>query len=164
MTAKIAAIHKKKGPALVSHVTFLHRPYLILRVYRACFFFGLLLLGTNLLGCRLTDSGSNPIANLAVPKPVRLNGQVKAIADVHNHPLPEHPIYLQGKVQQQVPLLDGWVYQLQDETGLIWIVTQTNQPALGDEILIKGQVRQENIRVVNEDLGERYIEEIEQIE
>ncbi|NJN03850.1 MAG: hypothetical protein HC816_15995 [Leptolyngbyaceae cyanobacterium RM1_1_2] len=163
MTAKIAAI-PKKGPALVSHVFFLHRPDSILRAYRACFFWSLLLLLPNLLGCSPAGDSSNPIADLAVPAPVRLVGQVQAIADIHKQPLlPQNPVYLRGKVQQQVPLLDGWVYQIQDDTGLIWIVTQAEQPTLGDEILVKGQVQQENISIGDEDIGERYIQEIEQI-
>ncbi|WP_346292816.1 hypothetical protein [Sphaerothrix gracilis] len=161
MTAKIAAI-SKKGPALVSHVTFRHRPYSILRAYRVCLALGLGVLLAGVSGCGLAGD-SNPIADLSVPAPMRLTGRIEAIADIHNQPLSGDPVYLRGKVQQHVPLLDGWIYQLQDETGLVWIVTQAEKPALGAEITVKGQVRQENIQIVDQTSDERYIEEIEQI-
>jgi len=72
-------------------------------------------------------------------------------------------VYLRGTVHQQVPLLTGQVYQLQDETGMVWVLTQ-DTVALGDMLLIQGQVRYEPIPLGGKEFGEIYVEEQQQID
>ena len=73
-------------------------------------------------------------------------------------------VYLQGKVAKQIPLLERQVYQLQDSTGTIWVLTNQTSIQQGDEVLVKGKVRYESIPLAGKDFGELYIEEQEQLE
>ena len=50
-------------------------------------------------------------------------------------------------------------YEIQDQTGTIWIVTQKDAPKSGKAVLVKGKVRYQQIPVGSQDLGEIYIEE-----
>lgn len=73
-------------------------------------------------------------------------------------------IYLQGKVTQKAPFLGTNAYQLQDDTGLIWILTKAPLPQLGEEISVKGIVRFQSIKIPQlsgKDVGEVYLEETE---
>lgn len=76
----------------------------------------------------------------------------------------EATVYLRGKVAKQVPLVDWWVYQLQDETGTIWVLTNQTGIQQGDEVVVKGKVRYQSIPLVGKDFGEVYVEEQQQIE
>lgn len=76
----------------------------------------------------------------------------------------EATVYLQGKVVKQVPLLERRVYQLQDLTGTIWILTNQTDLQLEDKVLIKGNVRYQNIPLAGKDFGEVYVEEQQQLE
>ena len=75
----------------------------------------------------------------------------------------EATVYLQGKVAHLVPLLEQRVYQLQDSTGTIWVLTNQTSIQQGDEVLVKGKVRYQSIPVVGKDFGEVYVEEQQQL-
>lgn len=73
-------------------------------------------------------------------------------------------VYLQGKVTHRVPLLDWQMYQLQDASGKIWVLTNQKDLQLYDKVLIKGNVRYQSIPLAGKDLGEVYVQEQQQIE
>ena len=73
-------------------------------------------------------------------------------------------VYLQGKVAHLVPLLKQRVYQLQDSTGKIWVLTNQSVIQQGDEVLVKGKVRYQSIPLAGKDFGEVYLEETEQLQ
>lgn len=72
-------------------------------------------------------------------------------------------VYLKGQVIDRVPLIKAQVYQLQDSTGKIWVLTDKATPKVGDRVYIKGQVRYDKISIDGQDFGEAYIEEQEQL-
>ena len=72
-------------------------------------------------------------------------------------------VYLKGQVEEKVPLLAKGAYALKDSTGTIWVQSEQNLPDQGDIVLIKGQIQYKPIPVGKQDLGERYIGEIEQL-
>ncbi|NET36854.1 MAG: hypothetical protein F6K19_33315 [Cyanothece sp. SIO1E1] len=74
----------------------------------------------------------------------------------------DNTVYLQGRIIQQVPLLDSTVYQLEDGTGKIWALSQTSNLLPGDEVLLKGTLRFEEIPLADQGLGEIYLEVLEQ--
>ena len=125
-----------------------------------------LLVIVGILGCSAVGETSSPLLELKMPQPIaRIISRITPIKDIHTQSAPpDHSLYLRGRVQQSVPLLNGWIYQLQDDTGKIWVVTENSAPATGEEILIRGLARYEPILVAEEDLGEHYIEEQEQIQ
>jgi len=69
---------------------------------------------------------------------------ISTVQDVQAHPHRNwltSTVQLQGTVGDRVPLIDAQVYQLQDPTGTIWVLTQRKDVRSGTKILIKGQVR-----------------------
>lgn len=72
-------------------------------------------------------------------------------------------IYLQGKVSKGAPFLESGAYQLQDNTGAVWVRTTQQLPNPGQELIIKGQVDYQSIPVGSTELGEFYILELEQV-
>jgi hypothetical protein len=74
-------------------------------------------------------------------------------------------IYLQGKVEKLAPLLQkSQLYQINDFTGKIWVLSKQNNVQNQSYIKIKGKIRYRSIPLGGKDLGEIYIEELEQIE
>lgn len=56
------------------------------------------------------------------------------------------------------------MYQLQDSTGTIWVLTNKADLRLEDQILIQGKVRYHSIPIEGKDFGEVYVEEQQQLE
>lgn len=71
----------------------------------------------------------------------------------------ESTVYLRGKVIRQVPLVDWRVYQLQDTTGSIWVLSKKTNLRPQEQVLIKGKVRHQSIPIAGKDFGEVYLEE-----
>jgi hypothetical protein len=100
---------------------------------------------------------------------------VSAVRDVQAHPHRNwltSTVYLKGKVSDRVPLIHAQVYQLQDSTGTILVLTDKATPKTGDRVYIKGQVRYEKIPIEGQakgqaeeqDYSEAYIKEQEQLD
>ena len=88
-----------------------------------------------------------PIANaLAIPK------QTKAPS-----------FTLKGSVQQVAPFIKGSAYQLNDDSGSIWIRSSYNDFAVGDRVILTGLPRYQSVKVSNQELGEVYVEEEKRI-
>lgn len=114
-----------------------------------------LILTSGLLSC-----GSLPMSQL------NLGVNVASIGDIQQKRQVDAEVYLRGKVENRAPFVGNAAYQLQDGTGSIWILTKQSLPQRGDEVLLKGQVRYKSITIKNlagRDLGEVYIEEMEQL-
>jgi uncharacterized protein YdeI (BOF family) len=78
-------------------------------------------------------------------------------------------VYLQGKVSKQVPILKGQLYELEDSTGKIWVLSSVEpgkgrRSKPGQQIRIKGKVRYQDIDIAGQNLGEAYIEEQQRLE
>ena len=110
-----------------------------------------------LLSCGLPQSGMNAInfrpgVNVTNIRDIKLDREKEAI------------VYLQGKVVKQVPLLERQVYQLQDITGTVWVLTNQADLRLKDKVLIKGNIRYQSIPQAGKDFGEVFVLEQEQLE
>ena len=115
----------------------------------------LLILTTSLLSC----------GNLSMSQ-LNLGLNVASIGDIQQKRQVDGEVYLRGKVENRAPFVGNAAYQLQDGTGKIWILTKQALPKLGDEVLLKGEVRYKSItlkELAGKDLGEVYIEEMEQL-
>ena len=67
-------------------------------------------------------------------------------------------VYVQGKVTKQVPLLqDERLYQLDDSTGKIWILTRKTNWKIGQNVTTKGRINHEKISVADKDLSDIYL-------
>ncbi|PSB05801.1 hypothetical protein C7B76_30760 [filamentous cyanobacterium CCP2] len=68
---------------------------------------------------------------------------------------------LRGTVVDRAPMIEAVMYQLQDETGEIWVLSAEPGVERGDRLLVRGTVRFESILIEELELGEAYIEETE---
>lgn len=71
----------------------------------------------------------------------------------------ERLLPLAGAVTQRLAILNGWLYQIDDGTGQVWILSQKSAPAVGTHIYVHGFVRYEAIIINEADLGDYYLEE-----
>lgn len=71
----------------------------------------------------------------------------------------ERSISLTGSVIQRLAILNGWLYQIDDGTGQLWILTENVAPALGNSVDVDGVLRYEAIIINDADLGDYYLEE-----
>lgn len=89
---------------------------------------------------------------------------VTNIRDINSKQDNNATVYLQGKVAHRVPLLESQMYQLQDASGRIWVLTDQKDLQLNDEVMIKGNVRFQSIPLAGKDFGEVYVQEQQQLE
>lgn len=73
-------------------------------------------------------------------------------------------IYLEGEVVDRAPFMDSGSYQLQDQTGTVWVLTNGPLPQTGDRVQITGKVTYQSIPINGQDMGELYILEVEKLE
>ena len=69
-------------------------------------------------------------------------------------------VIFQGDVRRQVPLVSGQLYQVQDNTGSIWVVTHgaAVDVAIGNAVTVQGTVQYKDIQISGSNLSEYYIE------
>jgi len=115
--------------------------------------FGLGLFVIGLSNCG-TPAGSSP----SLPF-LHLFSKVQQIHEVQAEPSLNTTIYLHGRVGDRIPLINGLIYQLQDDTGRIWVLTSDPVLETGAEVTIKGIVRYQSIPLAGREQGEVYIEE-----
>lgn len=72
-------------------------------------------------------------------------------------------VQLTGKVVQIAPFVEHAAYQIEDVTGKIWVVTTQNPPKIGEPVSIRGQVKYQSLPFAEQDLGELYLVELEQL-
>ncbi len=67
-------------------------------------------------------------------------------------------VYIEGKVTKQVPLLRGErLYQLDDSTGKIWILTHNTNWQIGQQVKTKGKINYSKIQIADKDFSELYL-------
>ncbi|MBD2301270.1 hypothetical protein H6G80_18715 [Nostoc sp. FACHB-87] len=84
---------------------------------------------------------------------------VTQIAEIQAKPNTQATVYIQGKVEKQVPLMKQWAYQIDDSTGKIWVITNQSNLQKGTQVVLKGKVSYKSIPIAGQDFGEVYITE-----
>lgn len=92
-------------------------------------------------------------SNFSIGKNVTPIGEIKSTQDQ------KVTVYIQGKVEKQVPLVKRQAYQISDATGKIWVITNQLNFKAGESVVIKGKVRYQSIPLAGQEFGEVYIEE-----
>ncbi|MDV3001306.1 MAG: hypothetical protein N5P05_002912 [Chroococcopsis gigantea SAG 12.99] len=100
------------------------------------------------LGIAVPDSGNPPVISIEV-----LTGKPKGAV-----------VYIQGKVTDYAPFLNGGAYLVEDASGQIWIRTKGTPPKVGQSILVKGKIDYQSINVASQDIGGAYVDELEQLQ
>ncbi|MGB3240631.1 MAG: hypothetical protein WBB29_20250 [Geitlerinemataceae cyanobacterium] len=99
-----------------------------------------------------------------ISSPVKIPVNVTPISKVIQNPKVGSRVNVKGTVTQKAPFLDSGAYQIQDETGTIWVMRETPLPNSGDRVIIKGIVQYESVPIGQQDFGEVYLEEQKQLE
>ncbi|MFW6359398.1 MAG: hypothetical protein ACOC0N_09345 [Chroococcales cyanobacterium] len=107
-----------------------------------------LLLG-GLLSCSPSEPSGISLTNIRELKQSQMAGET---------------VYLKGQVRSIAPFVDSGAYLLEDTTDNIWVMTSESLPKRGDEVLIRGQVDYESISIGGQEMGEVYVQELEQLE
>jgi hypothetical protein len=79
----------------------------------------------------------------------------------------ETKVYIKGTVESLAPFIGAGAYQLQDNTGTVWVFSTDDLPKEGQEILVRGKVNYETItlkELQGEDIGGVYLQELERIQ
>ena len=96
---------------------------------------------------------------------VALGKEELAITSISNIPKKKtgRTIYVKGKVTHRSPFLGSAAYQLQDDTDKVWVFTSNTLPTQGDEVFIKGKVQHKSLPIAEQELGEFYLVELQQL-
>ncbi len=84
------------------------------------------------------------------------------IAEVSQHD--QSVAYLEGRVEQHLPLLGQGLYQLIDDSGQIWVITPAPLPDVGESVTIRAIIHYESILMQGREMGEHYAEELERLD
>jgi hypothetical protein len=106
----------------------------------------------------LASCSSLPIPSLKAGS-LNIGSNVTQIAEIKPDTDEQTTVYIQGKVERQVPLLERWAYQINDSTGKIWVISRQSDLNEGDHVVFKGKVRYKSIPLADQEFGEVYIEE-----
>jgi hypothetical protein len=80
-----------------------------------------------------------------------------ANANLASDAQPSEILILEGTVEQRLPLLSGAVYRLKDDSGSLWIRTDSDAPlTVGDRLKVQVELRYQAIPVGDRDWGEPY--------
>ncbi len=110
----------------------------------------MLLLLVGLWGCNNWKMRVSQEGNITFGRNVTPIRDIKATQD-------QTKLDVQGKVEELVPLLQGRVYQVNDSTGSIWVVSKRNNLQLGESAVFQGKVRYESITIGGQQFGEVYL-------
>ena len=120
---------------------------------------GIVLAGSVLSGCTTTEV-SPDAAEVPVQLPTfRLSSRPATAIDSLSDAQVNETITVSGKIAQKSPVLEGWLYQVQDETGSLWVLTDRDAPEVGESVTVEGAIRYEPIVVGEIDASEFYLEE-----
>ena len=118
-------------------------------------------LGTSIIILCGACQSSGDVSTPGVSLPKALPKVTVTVESLRQPQQVEQSITLAGSVTQRLVILNGWLYQVDDGTGQVWVLTQQAAPELGQEVYLKGVLRYEAIVINQADLGDYYVEEEE---
>lgn len=90
---------------------------------------------------------------------IRLAGRAAVPIDSIGLDQADKQVTIAGRVVQRAALLKGWLYEIQDETGSLWVLSDRSEPQIEAQVTVDGIVRFEPIVVGEIDAGSVYLEE-----
>ena len=101
-------------------------------------------------------SGCKYLINLGFASP-----QVVEIARISEDKAKSTTIAVRGRVEKTVPLLNRIAYQIKDNSGSIWVVSDHRKPTIGEEIVVEVVPKYQKITITGENLGGLYLREVQ---
>ena len=68
-------------------------------------------------------------------------------------------VLVEGVVRDRAPFLKNAAYQLEDESGEIWVLTNNPLPESGQAVTIEAKIKVKSIVLNNQDYQEVYLQE-----
>ncbi|BAU11768.1 hypothetical protein LEP3755_22710 [Leptolyngbya sp. NIES-3755] len=116
---------------------------------------GLVVLCLSAIGC--SASPNLPVASSNIITALQPGERVK-IREVGSKR--DRVVQVEGKIKGQAPLMGGQrAYEVQDDTGSVWIVTKQAIPATGSSVTVSGTVKLQKIDLAGQDQSTVYIEQ-----
>lgn len=116
---------------------------------------GVVLLCVSAIGC--TTSPDLPSASNNVLAVLEPGEQVKANQVSQKR---DRVVQVQGQIKAQAPLMGGKrAYEVQDETGSVWVVSDRAVPATGSQVSVQGKVKFQKIEIAGKDQSSVYVEQ-----
>lgn len=115
---------------------------------------GLMVSSLSAIGCSASPdlpTASNNVLSLVQP------GERVKIRDLGSKR--DRTVQVEGKIKAQAPLMGGRAYEVQDDTGSVWVVTSQTVPATGSQVTVQGKVRLEKIDLAGQDQSAVYLEQ-----
>ncbi|AFZ46305.1 hypothetical protein Cyast_0325 [Cyanobacterium stanieri PCC 7202] len=81
--------------------------------------------------------------------------EIKTSADSENK-----SVKIEGNVTQVIPLVNGYAFEIEDNTGSIWVMTTGEKPEVGQKISTQATVNREEIMIAEQDMSSFYLQEI----
>ena len=97
------------------------------------------------------SSGTGGTGGIVTPKTTSIQ-EVQKTADRNS------VVSVKGVVGDRVPILEGTVYELQDSTSKIWVITKKQPPDSGQEVVVTGTLRFKSILLNGQEQGSVYVE------
>jgi hypothetical protein len=113
------------------------------------------LLAISLAGCT-PSVWSKPGSGI---QPVDFASAISTIVSIKQAPQVNASVQIKGRVSSRAPLLGKTLYELQDQTGSIWVLATDPIPTIGDEVVLKGKLVYRSISLNGRDQGALYIEQ-----
>ena len=83
------------------------------------------------------------------------------IEEIKNHPDLKTTIKVKGTIKKIIPLLGRKAYEISDQTGSVWVITEQKIPAVGEVVSIEGILKYQDILIDGENLKEFYLQQVE---
>lgn len=71
----------------------------------------------------------------------------------------EQSVLVEGIVRDRAPFLNNAAYQLQDESGEIWVLTNNPLPESGQAVTIEAEIKVKSIVLNHQEFEEVYLQE-----
>jgi len=102
-----------------------------------------------LLGLSLALAGCGQLARLGIG--------TTPIATVEQNPSRYTDVYIRGRVVNQIGVFGQGVYEIQDNSGSLWVITDKGLPAMNSTVTVRGKA-QEGIVVGGRSFGVSLVE------
>jgi len=108
-----------------------------------------------MVGCAPTSEPSRLRLSM-----LSVTGQLRSVEQIARPSQVGKTVYVQGTVGDRIPLVNGLVYQVTDNTGTLWVVSNDNELDAGTQIVLRGKVAYEATPEFGDHIGEIYLWEI----
>ncbi|MBE9222111.1 hypothetical protein IQ215_05315 [Cyanobacterium stanieri LEGE 03274] len=69
-------------------------------------------------------------------------------------------VKVEGEITQVIPLVNGYAYEIKDNTGSIWVTTTGDKPEVGQNIVTSVTIQEEEIIIDEKDMSSFYLREV----